>query len=507
MLLAKPENTLIWHTANAASNPRLIECITSWLREIPSAEIVNSPLLDVIFRALSGEAAFESAVDCICNLYRDTREVDESIEVIQILYPRLLAQRPRIAEAAEGNDLETYKGITRLFAEAGEAWVVLIARLPEDFRGLVDAILECCARDQDRDAISLTFLFWYEFKQMITLERYSPARKAFEDIFAHLVDIMIKHLEYPTREGLDESDLFDGDREQEEKFREFRHAMGDVLKDCCEVLSVTKCLSKSLKLMQKWVVMYGSQVKGTQVPHWQELEAPLFSMRAMGREVSPEESTVLPLVIPLIIQIPNHDKLRFQAIMAVARYTEWTAQNPEFLQPQLDFVIAGFDHPSKEVAQAAALAFRFFGQDCKFLLRDHIEELHAFYERVLDKLPPGSQEELTEGVAHVVASQPSDKIYAVLKLYCDPIILRLKLRANHATATGGEDGKLAIAGMPFIPLLKDSELTCPPNRNVTTSHDFHFQRTALLSTVRAESSRPILPGNITNSFRSCTDFY
>ena len=507
MLRAKPGNVLIWLIANAASNPRLIECITSWLREIPSAEIVHSPLLDVIFQALSGEAAFESAVDCICNLYRDTREVDESIEVIQILYPRLLAQRPRIAGAAEGDDLETYKGITRLFAEAGEAWVVLIARLPEDFRGLVDAILECCARDQDRDAISLTFLFWYEFKQMITLERYLPARKAFEDIFAYLVDIMIKHLEYPTREGLDESDLFDGDREQEEKFREFRHAMGDVLKDCCEVLSVTKCLSKSLKLMQKWVVMYGSQVKGTQVPHWQELEAPLFSMRAMGREVSPEESTVLPLIIPLIIQIPNHDKLRFQAIMAVARYTEWTAQHPEFLQPQLDFVIAGFDHPSKEVAQAAALAFRFFGQDCKLLLRDHIEGLHAFYERVLDKLPPGSQEELTEGVAHVVASQPSDKIYAVLKLYCDPVIQRLKLRANHATAAGGEDGKLAIAGMPSIPLLKDSELTCPPNRNVTTSHYFHFQRTAILSTVRAESSCPILPGSITNSFRSCTDFH
>ena len=446
-------------TANAASNPRLLECITSWLREIPSAEIVNSPLLDVIFQALSTETAFESAVDCICSLYRDTREVDESLEVIQILYPRVLALRPRIAKAAEAEDLETYKGITRLFAEAGEAWVVLIARLPAEFRDLVDAILECCARDQDRDAISLTFIFWYEFKQMITLERYQSARKLFKDVFAHLVDVMIKHLEYPTAESTDESDLFDGDREQEEKFREFRHAMGDVLKDCCEVITVTECLSKSFNLIRNWVTTYGPHATGARVPHWQELEAPLFSMRAMGREVSPEEAVVLRQIIPLIVQIPNHDKLQFQAIMALARYTEWTAQHPEFLQPQLDFVIAGFDHPSKEVAQAAALAFRFFGQDCSSLLRDHVEDLHAFYEKVLDRLPVLSQEELTEGVAHVVAAQAPDKIYQVLKLYCDPIIERLKLRANQANADEGDKGKLAVAGMITTVLCRGIVLT------------------------------------------------
>ncbi len=434
------------YLVTAASNPHLLECISSWLREIPAADIVHSPLFDTVINALSIDTSFEAAIDCVCTLFRDTRDV-ESLELIQIIYPRILSLRPKIAEFAEAEDLQSYKGITRVFAEAGEAWVVMIARLPIEFRGLVEAILECCARDRDRDSIALTFVFWYEFKQLITLEKYEETRNQYVDVFAKMVDIMIKHLEYPTPDGSDETDLFDGDREQEEKFREFRHQMGDVLKDCCDVITVMECLSKAFELIKRWISTWASQSTGSKVPHWQELEAPLFSMRAMGRNVSAEENVVLRQVIPIIVQIPNHEKLRFQAIMALGRYTEWTAQHPEFLQLQLNFIIAGFEHESKEVVRAAALAFRFFGTDCKELLQGHVTQLHEFYESVLDKLPPASQEEITEGVACVVSAQPLGKIYPMLKLYCDPIIGRMMTRAETAGNGQDENGSLAVAGI------------------------------------------------------------
>lgn len=424
----------------------MFECISSWLREIPAADVVHSPLFNTIINALSIDVAFEAAIDCMCAIFRDTREVDESIEIIQIIYPRILSLRPRIAELAHSEDCEAFKGLTRLFAEAGEAWVVMIARLPTEFRGLVEAILECCARDRDQESISLTFLFWYDFKQMITLEKYQQAQIQYVDVFSKLVDIMIKHLEFPSLEDSNESDLFDGDREQEERFREFRHQMGDVLKDCCDVITVTECLGKAFALIQRWISVWGPQSTSAKVPHWQELEAPLFSMRAMGRNVSSEESVVLPQVIPLIVQIPDHEKLRFQAVMALGRYTDWTAQHPEFLQPQLNFVIEGFRHTSKEVVRASALAFRFFGQDCRSLLQDDVIPLHNFYESVLEKLVPASQEEITEGVAWVVSAQPVEKIYSTLKLYCDPIMKRIMARANEAKNVQDENGRLAIAG-------------------------------------------------------------
>ncbi|KAJ5610005.1 hypothetical protein N7510_006724 [Penicillium lagena] len=425
----------------AATNPRLLDCITSWLREIPAAKIVDSPLMDVILKALDNDVSFDAGVDCVCTLYRDTRDVDESLPVIQALYPRLMALRPKIAETAESEDLEAFKGVTRMFAEAGEAWVVLIARLPSDFRGLVEAVLECCARDWERDAISQTFIFWYELKQYITLDRYVDARLNFQDVFSQLVDIMVKHLEYPSPED-GETDLFGGDREQEEKFRLFRHSMGDVLKDCCSVVGVSACLGKIYQLIQQWVGKYASQASHEHVPHWQELEAPLFGLRAMGRMVDPEESTVLGQLIPLIVQIPDQEKIRFQAIMALARYTEWTALHPETLEAQLNYVISAFHHSSPEVVQAAALAFKFLGTDCQKLLGGHITQLHSFFESVLDKLKASSQEEVTEGVAAVVSVQPLEKIYESFKMFCDPIMQRIMNLANNAS---DEDGQRAVA--------------------------------------------------------------
>ena len=380
----------------------------------------------------------------MCAIFNETRDVDECITIIQTLYPHIIALRPKIAEAAREEDVDKYKGIARIFAEAGEAWVVLIARMPVDFRVLVESILETAALDKERDAISHTFKFWYELKQYLTLERYMQARLEYVDIYSKLVDIMIGHLEYPKPESGNEKDLFEGDRDQEEKFREFRHQMGDVLKDCCEVIGVTDCLEKSYRLIETWVNTYGPQARTRLVPEWQKLEAPLFSLRAMGRMVPAEENIMLPRLMPLIVQIPDHDKVRFQAIMALGRYTEWTAHHPDLLQPQLDFIMAAFTHPSKEVIRAAALSFKFFCNDCADLLSGYTAQLQQFYATYLDTLPSTSQDEITDGVASVLAKLPADKIYENLKLYCNPVVTTLMAMAQSAS---NDKEKLALAGM------------------------------------------------------------
>ena len=418
--------------------------MTSWLREVPLNDIVNSPLLKTVIDALSAEKSFEAAVECMCAIFNETRDVDECITIIQTLYPHIIALRSKVAEAAREEDVDKYKGIARIFAEAGEAWVVLIARMPVDFRVLVESILETAALDKDRDAISHTFKFWYELKQYLTLERYMQARLEYVDIYSKLVDIMIGHLEYPKPESGNEKDLFEGDRDQEEKFREFRHQMGDVLKDCCEVIGVTDCLEKSYSLIETWVNTYGPQARTGLVPEWQKLEAPLFSLRAMGRMVPAEENIMLPRLMPLIVQIPNHDKVRFQAIMALGRYTEWTAHHPDLLQPQLDFIMAAFTHPSKEVIRAAALSFKFFCNDCADLLSGYTAQLQQFYATYLDTLPSTSQDEITDGVASVLAKLPADKIYENLKLYCNPVVTTLMAMAQSAS---NDKEKLALAGM------------------------------------------------------------
>lgn len=398
-------------------------------------QIVDSPLIDVIMKSFEdtdNTEAFEAGTDTLCTLYRDTSEVDVAMSVIQALYPRVVSLRPKIQQAAKEEDSDLLSCLTRIFAEAGEAWVVMIARLPVDFHDLVEAILECCDVDESREFMSYTFNFWYELKQYLVKDRYEEARRSMAPVYSKLVDIMIKHLQYPTPENGDDNNLFDNNAESEDKFREFRHNIGDVLKDCCEVIGVNECLGKAYNLIQAWAAKYASQATQEKVPHWQELEAPIFSMRAMGRMVDPEESTMLPQILPLIVQIPNQEKIKFQAIMALARYTEWTAHHPETLHAQLPYIISGFNHESIEVVQAAALAFKYLGTDCKKLLVDQVPQIHNFYESVLDKLKPSSQEEVTEGVAAVVSVQPIEKLYEALKTFCDPIMRRIMTLANNA---------------------------------------------------------------------------
>jgi transportin-3 len=351
-------------------------------------------------------------------MLRETRDVDESQDVIQVLFPRVVALRSQLEKIAEEEDVDALKAHTNV-------------------------LLECAARDKDRDVIEYTFAFWYELKQYLVLERYIQTRVELVDIYSKLVDILLKHLEYPRPESGNEADLFEGDREQEEKFREFRHQMGDTLKDSCEVMGVTDCLTKVLHAIQVWTQKYASQVNDTTVPHWQELEAPLFAMRALGRMVDKDEGIVLPQLMPLLVQIPSHEKLRFATIMVLGRYTEWTAAHPEYLEPQFNYIVTSFQSDSKEIIRAAALSIKFFCTDCKHLLSGQVLQLQTFYDQILDKLPDLSKEEITEGVANVVAVQPVEETYRLLKTYCDPLIQRLMSKANNAT---DEEGKLALAG-------------------------------------------------------------
>ncbi|KAF2155040.1 ARM repeat-containing protein [Myriangium duriaei CBS 260.36] len=432
-------------TGTASKEPYFLECVTSWIREIPLNAIVDSALMDVAMASLNDDAALDAGVECLCAMFRETKDVDSSMDIIKSLYPRVLSLRPRIQQAASAEDPEALKSITRVLAEAGEAWVVLIARLPEDFRALVEAILECAVHDKDTESISLTFNFWYELKQYITLERYMPARAQLADIYSKLVDIITIHLQYPKPEDPNSKDLFDGDREQEDRFRGFRHNLGDVLKDCCEVIGVTECLQKSYVLIEKWVHAHGQAASHGNVPDWQQLEAPIFSMRAMGKMVPSDENIMLPRLIPLLVDIPDHEKVRFQAVMALGRYTEWTAKHPETLEKQLNFILASFDHQEREVRTAAALSFRFFCNDCADLLKDFVGQLQQFYQRVLSSLPPSSQEEITEGVASVIAVLPPNQIYHSFKMTCDPVVAHLMETAQAASSSNDEKAKYAVA--------------------------------------------------------------
>ena len=98
---------------------------------------------------------------------------------------------------------------------------------------------------------------------------------------------------------------------------------------------------------------------------WQEIEAPLFSLRSVGAEVDTSDEAVIPKIMDLLPTLPDHSRVRYAAILVISRYSEWTNRHPDYIQYQLQFISSGFESGDSEVLAAAAQAMKYLCQDCK----------------------------------------------------------------------------------------------------------------------------------------------
>ena len=315
--------------------------------------LAESSLFSWSFQALTSDSLFDAAVDVICDIIHETQEVDDNMGVIQLIVQQLLAIKPMIASAKE--DPEKMRGYCRIFTEAGETYRLLVLAHSETFFPIVEAIAECSAYP-DLDIVPITFNFWYRLAQIIAKRPSVPQQ--FFDLYKGLVNVMIRHLHFPLSPDTMSA-------QERDEFRAFRHVMGDTLKDCCFVLGSSVCLRTAYDIITSSLSM------PTTV--WQEIEAPLFSMRSMGAEVDPNDDEVVPLIMDLIPKLPTHPRVRYAATLVISRYTEWIDKHPQYIQYQLSYISAGFEESDAEVSAASGQAMKFLCKDCKQVsMRDQI---------------------------------------------------------------------------------------------------------------------------------------
>ena len=223
---------------------------------------------------------------------------------------------------------------------------------PANFFPLVQGIIDCSAYE-DLDVVSITLNFWWKLAVGLKKGGFidEPSCRPFIEIIGRLVDIVISHLRYPQEvESLTGQDRDD--------FRQFRHVIGDTLKDCCSVLGATTCLSRSLSIIE-------TEVGDGPVVKWQVVEAALFSMRAMGAQVDKNEGQVMPKIFAIIPQLSQtQSKIRYAATLVVARYTAWLADHPELIPGMLEYILAGFSIDQDDTAVASASALKYLCKDC-----------------------------------------------------------------------------------------------------------------------------------------------
>lgn len=411
-------------------NSLILDTLNSWIKECPIESVLQiDSFTTLIFYSLTVDETFDKSIECLVTILRETRDI-ENTELINALFKQLLQLNSFMQQNPDKlSDPEVVNGLTRLYVEGGESWHVLIAKNPTHFKPLVQILVDCCKYDEDLDVVKYTFYFWFLLKQLIVLPRYNHAKVEFTELYCDLVTVIIKHLTYPISQ---DDNLFDGDKEQEDKFKEFRYEMGDVLKDCCAVIGAPKALNIPFQQIQ-------NILNSNQSNHWQHLEAPLFSMRAMAKEVSPKEKTILPTIMNFLIQLPEHPKIRYSATLVLGRYTRWTSKNPEFLEAQLNYIIKGFEvvnsNPTdalgnKDIVVSSSHALMYICQDCSSLLVNYLEQLYLLYGQIKDQLDIESTFELVDGLAHVIKQVPVENIYQTTEMFLTPTLDVIKKLIN-----------------------------------------------------------------------------
>ncbi|KAK4051285.1 Nuclear import receptor [Microbotryomycetes sp. JL221] len=436
----------------------------AWLRtgQIAANSIAGSAMLQSCFDSLENEDLFDSSVDCLCDLIHETQELQDNVEIIQEIVSKLLPLKQMVLNQHIRQDEDKMRGYTRILVEAGEWYEQLIVQHQESFVPLVEAIA-ACATHEDLEIVGITLGFWYRLARGF---RHARSRQQQQDVttttaavapiepivnvLKHLVTTIIGHLHYPQD---DQEPLTGQDRDN---FREFRHKIGDTLKDCCSMLGATNCMTTSFDMITSTLTKSASN--GGQV-RWQDIEAPLFSMRTMGAEVDPNDNQVMPRIMDLIPNLPNHPKIRYASTLVIGRYTQWIDYHPESIQFVLPFIIQGFEFKDEQISAAAAQALKYLCKDCSIHLINFLQQLHHFLQTVSNGLNSQDLLELSEAVAHVVSQvQIQDRPQAIGLFVMPNVEVVHTLNQKYATSTTTTTATTATAGGAATPSKQELRL-------------------------------------------------
>ncbi|TID13172.1 hypothetical protein CANINC_005028 [Pichia inconspicua] len=404
----------------------LLDTIKSWSTIIPLSLFVSndSPLWNIITSSFNNPSSFESATTTLTSIIAsiDTNSISDNL--IEIILNQLVALKPLVKQFAEEEDTDALERIADLYATAGESWHLLIVKQPERFSEIVRTLLDLTAVSTDLEIVQYTFKFWYEIKSVLMLNNFAHARSIFKPIYVQLVHILLRHLTYPTTsDSTDIVTLFANNREEMDKFKDFRYAIGDVLKDCCQVIGYTDALN--IPFVQLQQISPNSP--------WQNIECLLFAIRSMAKEVPISENTVLPQIMTSLIELPENSKVRYAATLVLGRYTTWTAAHPDLLPLQLNYIISGLSsNTDTDVIIATAHALKYFCLDCSQLLADHVDTLYSVYTSVDGRIDSQSTLDIAEGLAYVVKNIIDTNIIAnenrcvdLLRMFLTPTLTKL----------------------------------------------------------------------------------
>lgn len=424
----------------------------------PTALITNSVILAAL-DGLDNSETFDEAVNAVCELIGYTvaggaSSLSANMSLVELIVSRLMSVRQRFSAAlsknsisttTQGNgdveldeDEETLKGLARLFAEMGEAYVDLIASGTDEALQMVQIIAEVTAH-KDYEICAITFKFWHDLSSHLTDRSYAENNggndersvnfvekerrlSVFRPAFGLLASLVSFRVQYPP-----EYETWRKDERAE--FKQTRYAIADILLDSAAVYG-----GESLLQLLAEPLFKEAETAAAGGP-WdaRKAEACLYCIRGIGSLIPRSENRILPKVMELLPMLPSHPLLLYTASLTIAAYADWLARSVNveaLLLPLLTLLTSAFS-AGEGAPPAAALAFKHVCDACRDPLVASLEPLLQVYERVLVgdstlRLDRDDVLEVIEGLCSVVSALPPEQCPKALQELCRPIVTSLE---------------------------------------------------------------------------------
>ena len=326
-------------------------CLCSWTRTggIPPAQVVSTPIFQIAMQGLRESETFDAAVDLLCDTIESASGPNSPL-VAEKIFQSVSYLRELYTNALAAEDEDSCRGIGNIVVSTGESFASQIIENPQAAEALLQ-LMVLVSGNRSLTIAKMTFRFWYMLSEKLQPPDVSGVavgiaeRAAIAGFFCQLIRVIVRqHLRYPLdSEQWSKSEL--------DEFKDFRHSVGDVLRDCSAVLGNLICLQE----IQSCVVQ--AQNEGT----WQAVEAPLFAIRSIvGLE--PANSPILEPILEFLPSLTKHPKVLYTSILIVGRTAEWLALHPSHIETQISFVLTGLTDPT--VVSASAVALHYIMDSC-----------------------------------------------------------------------------------------------------------------------------------------------
>lgn len=412
----------------AATQETVLRAVRSWLRytAVSPQGVVSNPLLQSLLVFLGRDDLFDVSVDLTVDLVRCYCDVHRDQAVIQWIIPQIMQLQDAFRAAAEDEDTDKCLGLCRIFTEMSEAYIEML--LGDQNMGqatVVDMLLDCMEYPE-AEVADVTIPFWFRFLDDLQ-HLYGPNKDAlvskYSSNLVRLAGICMHKLRFQ-----DDFPKLPTDKQQD--FKGFRQELGDILRDCCQLLGVDAILSHCVQGLQQIFSHPQDQRQ------WEAVEAHLYCFRSIARQIENAKGVNIDASVQVVFQnlpqFSDHPAICYTSCLIISRYAEWLKVNSSSLQQQIEFlnscVMTSAHDPQYvewEVARAAATAIRSLAIDCWGMLGANILEFYLHIEKH-DLMPVDDQVLILEGVCSgVVKARDMEAVLAVLNRIMEPIARRL----------------------------------------------------------------------------------